>query len=39
MINLKKTETILILLIMIVAGIIIYNVVISIPSRNYSLGS
>jgi hypothetical protein len=38
LIKIKKTETILIVLILIVAGIFLYNVVISIPSRNYSLG-
>ncbi len=38
MVKIRKTETILIVLILIVAGIFVYNVVISIPSRNYSLG-
>lgn len=38
LIKIKKTETILIGLILIVAGFFLYNVVISIPSRNYSLG-
>jgi hypothetical protein len=38
MVKIRKTETILIVLISIVAGIFLYNVVISIPSRNYSLG-
>jgi hypothetical protein len=37
MINFKKPETILIILIIIVGSIIIYNLVISIPTRNYSL--
>jgi hypothetical protein len=37
MINLKKPETILIISIIIVGSIIIYNLVISIPTRNYSL--
>jgi hypothetical protein len=37
MINIKKPETIIIFLITIVAGVIIYNLVISIPTRNYSL--
>jgi hypothetical protein len=38
MVKIRKTETILIVLISIVAGIFLYNIVISIPSRNYSLG-
>lgn len=37
MTKIKKPETIIIFLILIVAGIFIYNVVISIPNRNYSL--
>jgi hypothetical protein len=37
MINLKKPETILIISIIIVGSIIIYNLVLSIPTRNYSL--
>jgi hypothetical protein len=37
MINFKKPETILIISIIIVGSIIIYNLVISIPTRNYSL--
>ena len=37
LIKIKKTETILIVLILI-ALVFFYNVVISIPSRNYSLG-
>lgn len=35
--KIKKPEIILIFLIMIVGGIFIYNIVISIPTRNYSL--
>ncbi|MBA3750473.1 MAG: hypothetical protein H0X03_06210 [Nitrosopumilus sp.] len=35
--KLKKPETILIFLIIIVGGIIIYNIVILIPTRDYSL--
>ena len=38
MVKIRKTETILIVLISIVAGVFLYNIVISIPSRNYSLG-
>jgi hypothetical protein len=37
MINVKKPEIIIIFLITIVAGVIIFNLVISIPTRNYSL--
>lgn len=37
MVKIKKPETIIIFLILIVAGVFIYNIVISIPSRNYSL--
>ncbi len=35
--KLKRPETILVLLIIIIGGIIIYNLLISIPTRNYSL--
>jgi hypothetical protein len=37
MISIKKPETIIITLIIIVVGVIIFNIVISIPTRNYSL--
>ena len=37
MINIKKPETILIFLIIIVGGIIIYNVILFIPSQKFSL--
>jgi hypothetical protein len=37
MVKIKKPETIIIFLILIVAGVFIYNIVSSIPSRNYSL--
>jgi hypothetical protein len=37
MINIKKPETIIVFLITIVAGVIIFNLVVSIPTRNYSL--
>lgn len=37
MVKIKKPETIIIFLILIVAGVFIYNIVISIPTRSYSL--
>jgi hypothetical protein len=37
MINIKKPETILIFLIIIIGGIILYNVIIFIPSQKFSL--
>jgi hypothetical protein len=37
MINIKKPETIIVFLITIIAGVIIFNLVVSIPTRNYSL--
>jgi hypothetical protein len=37
MISIKKPETVIITLIIIVVGVIIFNLVISIPTRNYSL--
>ena len=37
MINIKKPETILIFLIIIVGGIVIYNVILFIPSQKFSL--
>jgi hypothetical protein len=37
MLSIKKPETIIITLIIIVVGVIIFNLVISIPTRNHSL--
>ena len=37
MINIRKPETILILLIIIIGGIIVYNIILFIPSQKFSL--